>query len=62
MGLCNSPDIFKEKMSGLFNSLDYIRTYIDDLHLIINKSLEDHIKNLDKVLSKLKSADLHFFA
>ena len=56
MGLCNSPDIFQEKMNELFYGLDYVRTYIDDLLLISNKSLEDHIKKLDKVLSKLKSA------
>ena len=56
MGLCNSPDIFQEKMNELFYGLDYVRTYIDDLLLISNKSLEDHINKLDKVLSKLKSA------
>ena len=50
MGLCNSPDIFQEKMNELFYGLDYVRTYIDDLLLISNKSLEDHIKKLDKVL------------
>ena len=31
MGLCNSPDIFQEKMSELFNGLEFVRTYIDDL-------------------------------
>ena len=56
MGLCNSPDIVQEKMNGLFNSLDYVRTNIDDVLIISNKSLEDHIKKLIKVLSKLKSA------
>ena len=53
MGLCHSPDIFQEKMSELFNSLDYVRTYINDLSIIRNKSVEDHINKLDKVLSKL---------
>ena len=38
-------------MNELFNSLDYVRTY--DLLLISNKFLEDHIKKLDIVLSKL---------
>ena len=40
----------------IFYGLDYVRTYIDDLLLISNKSLEDQIKKLDKVLNKLKSA------
>ena len=56
MGLCNSPDIFQEKTNKLFNGLDYVRAYIDDLLIISNKSLEDHIKKLDKALSRLTSA------
>ena len=31
MGLYNSPDIFQEKMSELFVSLDTVRVYIDEL-------------------------------
>ena len=31
MGLCNSPDIFQEKMSTLLGDLEYVRTYIVDL-------------------------------
>ena len=42
-------------MKDLFNGLDYVRMYIDDLLITSNQSLEDHIKKLDKVLSKLKS-------
>ena len=53
MGLCNSPAIFQEKMNELFNGLEYVRTYIDDLLIISNKSFEDHINILDKVLSHL---------
>ena len=54
MGPCDSPDIFQEKMNELFNGLEYVRTYIDDLLIISLKSFEDHINKLDKVLSKLK--------
>ena len=43
-------------MNELFNGLDYVKTYIDDLLLISSESLEDNIKKLDKVLSRLKSA------
>ena len=56
MGLCNSLDIFQEKINELFDGLDYVRTSFYDLLMISNKSLEDHINKLDKVLSKLKSA------
>ena len=50
------PRYFPKKINEFFNGLDYIRAYIDDLLIISNKSLEDHIKKLDKVLNKLKSA------
>ena len=56
MDPCNSPDIFQERMNELLNGLDYNRTYIDDLLMINNKSLEDHINKLDKVLNRSKSA------
>ena len=54
MGLCNSPDIFQEKMNELFAGLDYVRTYIDDLLCISNGTYEEHLEKLDKVLSILK--------
>ena len=58
MGLCNSPDIFQEKMSELFYGLDYVRAYIDDLLIIINGTYEDHLEKLDGVLYKLENAEL----
>ena len=51
MGLCNSPDIFQEKMNELFNGLGYVRGYIDDL-LIINNCP----KKVKIVLKILKAA------
>ena len=41
-------------MNELFNGLEYVRTHIDDFLIISNKSYEDHINKLDKVLNKLK--------
>ena len=43
-------------MNELFNDLDYVRKYNGDLLIIHNKSLEDHINKLDKIINKLKSA------
>ena len=31
MGLCNSPDIFQERMYEIISDLEYVREYIDDL-------------------------------
>ena len=39
MGLCNSPDMFQEKMDDIFNDLEFIRTYIDDLFFVNNSNL-----------------------
>ena len=51
MRLYNSPDIFQEKMNNLFNDLEYIRTNIDDPSMISNKSVEELIKKLVKLLN-----------
>ena len=56
MGLYNSPDIIQEKMNKLFNGLEYVRPYIDDLLIIDNDSLKDYVIKLDKVLTRLKAA------
>ena len=50
MGLCNSPDIFQEKMNKLFAGFEYVHAYIDDLLIITKGSFEDHVKHLDTVL------------
>ena len=56
MELCNSPDIFQEKMNELINGLEYIRAYIDYLLIIINSNFEDSCDKVKIVLSKLKPA------
>ena len=56
MKLSNSPDVFQEYMSKLFNGLEYVRTYIDDLLIISNSNFEDHINKAKTVLKKLKQA------
>ena len=43
MGLSNGPDIFQDKMNELFNSLEYISAYIDDLLIISNSNFEEHL-------------------
>jgi Reverse transcriptase (RNA-dependent DNA polymerase) len=53
MGLCNSPDIFQEKMSELMEGLQFVQTYIDDLLVITNGSFEDHLNKLDSVLERV---------
>lgn len=58
MGLCNSPDIFQEKMSSLVADLEYCRAYIDDLLVLTAGSWEQHLANLNTVFSRLAKAGL----
>ncbi len=58
MGLCNSPDIFQEKMSDLMEGLEYVRAYIDDLLICTKGSYQDHLEKLEEVFKRLRQAGL----
>ena len=58
MGLCNSPDIFQEKMCELFHGLDYVRAYIDDLLCLTKGDFRDHLEKLEMIFSRLTTAGL----
>ena len=56
MEFCNSPNIFQEKISELFDGFDMVRAYIDDLLIITKNNFEDHLKSLYSVLQRLMEA------
>jgi len=58
MGLCNSPDIFQEKMSELMFGLEFARAYIDDLLVVSKDSFESHLEHLEEVFTRLAGAGL----
>ena len=58
MGLCNSPDIFQEKMSTLMQGLDYVRAYINYILAITNGDWYDHLDKLELVFQRLQQAGL----
>jgi hypothetical protein len=58
MGLCNSPDIFQEKMSELMYGLESARAYLDDLLVVSKDSFENHFIHLEEVFTRLASAGL----
>jgi Reverse transcriptase (RNA-dependent DNA polymerase) len=58
MGLCNSPDIFQEKMSNLMQGLDFVRAYIDDILAITNGDWYDHLDKLELAFQRLQQAGL----
>jgi len=52
MGLCNSPDIFQERMYELISDLEFVQAYIDSL------LVEEHLEWLELILSRLSEAGL----
>jgi hypothetical protein len=58
MGLCNSPDIFQEKMSELMGGLEFCQAYIDNLLVVSKHSFETHLSHLEQVLTRLAEAGL----
>ena len=62
MGMSGSPDIFQEKMSDLMRTLEFARTYIDDLLIITSGTFDDHLKKLHVVLGRLQKAGLRINA
>jgi len=58
MGLCNSPDIFQEKMSELMAGLEFVKVYLDDLLTLTKGDFEDHLSCLEKVLDRISMAGL----
>jgi hypothetical protein len=58
MGLCNSPDIFQEKIGNLMADLEYVCTYIDDCLILTKGSWQDHLQKLDEVFRRLQNAGL----
>ena len=58
MGLCNSPDIFQEKMSELFVGLNTVRVYIDDLLNVTKGSWIEHLTVLKDIFTRLQKAGI----
>jgi hypothetical protein len=58
MGLCNSPDIFQEKMSKLMCGLEFVQAYIDDILAITNGLFSEHLEKLELIFKRLRQAGL----
>ena len=57
-GLTNAPATFQRCMNELFQHLDFVAVYLDDI-LIFSNSPEEHLKHLDTVLRILKEQQLY---
>ena len=58
MGVCNSNDIFQEKISELFQRLSMLCLYIYDVLVITKHYFKDHIKYLEIFLQRLAEKGL----
>ena len=57
-GVSYAPAIFKRTMDSLFQGFNGVLAYVDDI-LVPGSSTEEHLVNLDKVLSKFSEAGLN---
>ena len=62
MGASNAPDIFQAKMGTLFQDLEYVRAYLDDLLILSSSTFEDHLDKLGQVLQRLQEKGLRINA
>jgi hypothetical protein len=57
MGIASAPDIFQSIMDELLGDLEFVRVYIDDIIIVSDGALEDHIDKLSQVLTRLEMAE-----
>ena len=58
MGINCALDIFQAKMNNIMSSLEYVKTYLDNLLILSNGNFEDHLSKVGKVLQRLSCAGL----
>ena len=56
-GVASAPSIFQRTMEGILRGIPNVCVYIDDI-LITGESEQEHLKTLDKVLTRLGEAGL----
>ena len=56
-GVASAPSMFQRIMETILQGLPGVSVYIDDI-LVTEKTLEDHVQNLEVVLTRLEKAGL----
>ncbi len=56
MGVNVAPDIFQERICQLFDEIESVRAFIDDLLVVTHGNFQDHIDQLNLVMTKLEEA------
>jgi rRNA pseudouridine-1189 N-methylase Emg1 (Nep1/Mra1 family) len=57
-GYQDCPRCFSNVMSKLVQDMEYVKTYLDDLLILTNSSLKDHLFKLEMVLARLSTAGM----
>jgi hypothetical protein len=58
MGFGGSADIFQAQIVDLMASLEFVQAYMDDLLIIMRRTLDEHRQNMETVLTRLRDAGL----
>ena len=56
-GVASAPSIFQRTMENLFKGINHVCVYLDDI-LVTGTTKQEHLQNLDAVLSRLESAGM----
>ena len=56
-GVSSSPAIFQRVIDNVLQKIPYVCAYLDDI-LVTGRTDEEHLPNLDKVLSRLAKAGM----
>jgi hypothetical protein len=58
MGIKIAPDVFQKVILILFQDMEFVKTYLDDLLILTKSSVKDHLLKLDVVLARLITAGM----
>jgi hypothetical protein len=53
MGLCNSPEIFQERLSYVMEDLEYVQAYIENPLILTKGNFLEHLQKLATILTGL---------
>lgn len=56
-GLTCSTSIFQREMENIFKNMDFVSVFVDDI-VVSGRTNQEHLENLEKVLEKLREANL----
>ena len=58
MGMCASGDIFRAKLYKLLDDIEGVKTYIDDILVLIKDFFGNHIEQLIMIFGRIRTAGL----